>query len=164
MPITGVTEPLKLIPYYCLNHSTWPLSNNIEVTCRHCRVKPGKSLTSQDQQLYIKTHTKASPKINKSQFITIHPSKVHYYKPSLLHKGNGSEFETKVDTSSGCWSQKELSTPKEATSSVSISWRLTTSVLKSAHSGWSGWSGTVTRTRQRESLAAWSPSPRRSEA
>jgi hypothetical protein len=66
----NVTEPLKLIPYYCLNHSSWPLSNNIEVTCRLCRVKPGKSLTSPDRQLYIITHTKASPKINKSQIIT----------------------------------------------------------------------------------------------
>jgi hypothetical protein len=50
----NVTEPLKLISYYCLNHSSWPLSNNREVTCRLCRVKPGKSLTSQDRQLYIK--------------------------------------------------------------------------------------------------------------
>jgi hypothetical protein len=41
-----VTESLKLIPYYCLNHSSWPLSNNTEVTCRLCRVGPGKSLTS----------------------------------------------------------------------------------------------------------------------
>jgi hypothetical protein len=65
-----VTEPLKLIPYYCLNHSTWTLSNDIEVTCRLCRIKPGKSLTSQDRQMYIKTHTKASPKINKSKIIT----------------------------------------------------------------------------------------------
>jgi hypothetical protein len=63
--IPCVIEPPKLIPYYCLNHSTWPLSNNIEVTCRLCRVKPGKSLTSQDRQLYIKTHTKANPEINK---------------------------------------------------------------------------------------------------
>jgi hypothetical protein len=45
-PLIPVTEPLKLIPYYCLKHSPWPLSNNIEVTCRLCRVKPGKSLTS----------------------------------------------------------------------------------------------------------------------
>jgi hypothetical protein len=65
-----VTEPLKLIPYYCLNHSSWPLSNNIEVTCRLYRVKPGKSLTSQDRQMYIKTHTKVSPEINRSQVIT----------------------------------------------------------------------------------------------
>jgi hypothetical protein len=65
-----VTEPLKLIPYYCLNHSSWPLSNYIEVTCHLCRVKPGKSLTSQDRQMYIKTHTEVSPEINKSQVIT----------------------------------------------------------------------------------------------
>jgi hypothetical protein len=50
----AVTEPLKLIPYYCPNHSSWPLSNNIEVTCRLCRVKPSKSLTSQDRHLYNK--------------------------------------------------------------------------------------------------------------
>jgi hypothetical protein len=65
-----VKEQLKLIPYYCLNLSTWPLSNNIEVTCRLCRVKPGKSLTSHDPQIYIKTHMKASPEIDKSQIIT----------------------------------------------------------------------------------------------
>jgi hypothetical protein len=82
-----VTKSLKLIPYYCLNHSTWPLSNNIEVTCRLCRAKPGKPLTSQDRQLYIKMHMKAILDINKSQIITYHPSKVHYYKPSLLHEG-----------------------------------------------------------------------------
>jgi hypothetical protein len=54
VPHYTVTEPLKLIPYYCLNHSSWPLSNNIEVTCRLCRVGPGKSLTSQDRHLYNK--------------------------------------------------------------------------------------------------------------
>jgi ribonuclease HI len=68
--VMNVIEPLKLIPYYCLNHSSWPLSSNIEVTCRLCRVKPSKSLTSQDRQLYIKTHMKASPQIKKSQIIT----------------------------------------------------------------------------------------------
>jgi hypothetical protein len=65
-----VTDPLQLFPYYCLNNSSWQLSNNTEVTCRLYRVKPGKSLTSQDRHLYIKTHTKATPKINKSQIIT----------------------------------------------------------------------------------------------
>jgi hypothetical protein len=81
----AVIELLKLIPYYCLNHSSWPLSNNIDVTCRLYRVKPGKSLTSQDRQLYIKTHTNASPEINKSQIIT---------KQVFCMKVNGSEFET----------------------------------------------------------------------
>jgi hypothetical protein len=52
--VDNVTEPLKLIPYYCLNHSSWPLSNNIEVTCRLCRVTPCKSLTSLDRHLYNK--------------------------------------------------------------------------------------------------------------
>jgi hypothetical protein len=41
-----VAEPPKIIPYYRLNLSTWPLSNNKELFCRHCWVKPGKSLTT----------------------------------------------------------------------------------------------------------------------
>jgi hypothetical protein len=41
-----MTEPPKIIPYYCLSWSTWPLSNNKEVFCRLCRVMPGKSPTT----------------------------------------------------------------------------------------------------------------------
>jgi hypothetical protein len=41
-----VTEPPKIIPYYRLSLSTWPLSNNKELFCRFCRVKPGESLTT----------------------------------------------------------------------------------------------------------------------
>jgi hypothetical protein len=70
LPLEIATELLKLIPYYCLNHYTWPLSNNIEVTCRLCWVKPVKSLTPPDRQLYIKTNMKASLEIKKSQIIT----------------------------------------------------------------------------------------------
>jgi hypothetical protein len=47
-PMKVVTEPLKLLPYYRLNPFFGPLSHNIEVTRRLCRVVPGKSLTSQD--------------------------------------------------------------------------------------------------------------------
>jgi hypothetical protein len=89
-----MTEPLKLIPYYCLNHSTWPLSNNIEVTCRLCRVKPGKSLTSQDRQLYTKTPTKASPEINKSQLLHNILQRFIITNPVFNIKVNDSEFET----------------------------------------------------------------------
>jgi hypothetical protein len=39
-----VTESLKLGLYYCLNHSTWPLNNNIEVTRRLYWVKPENHL------------------------------------------------------------------------------------------------------------------------
>jgi hypothetical protein len=42
----SVTELPKIIPYYHLSRSTWPLSNNKELFCRLCRVKPGKSLTT----------------------------------------------------------------------------------------------------------------------
>jgi hypothetical protein len=41
-----VTEPPKIIPYYCLSRSTWPLSNNKELFCHFRRVKPGESLTT----------------------------------------------------------------------------------------------------------------------
>jgi hypothetical protein len=69
------TKPPKLSLYYRINHSIWPLRNNTELTCRLCQVKPGKSLITKDRQLYIKTHTKASLEINKSQFITLIPMK-----------------------------------------------------------------------------------------
>jgi hypothetical protein len=42
----AVTEPPKIILYYRLRLSTWPLSDNKELLS-HCRqVKPGKSLTT----------------------------------------------------------------------------------------------------------------------
>jgi hypothetical protein len=41
-----VTEPPKIILYYHLSLSTWPLINNKELLCRFCRVKPGESLTT----------------------------------------------------------------------------------------------------------------------
>jgi hypothetical protein len=77
---SGAVEPCcertpKLTSYYCINHSHWSLYNNTELTCRLCRVKPGKSLTTKDRKPYIKTHTKASLEINKSQFITSIPIK-----------------------------------------------------------------------------------------
>jgi hypothetical protein len=41
-----VTEPPKIVPYYRLSRSTWPLSNNKELFCRFRRVKPDKSHTT----------------------------------------------------------------------------------------------------------------------
>jgi hypothetical protein len=41
--VIPVTEPPKIIPYYRLSRSTWPLSNNKELLSRFRRVKPGKS-------------------------------------------------------------------------------------------------------------------------
>jgi hypothetical protein len=43
---TLVTEPPKIIVYYRLSLSTWPLSNNKELLSRFRRVKPGESLTT----------------------------------------------------------------------------------------------------------------------
>jgi hypothetical protein len=42
----GVTEPPKIILYYRISRSTWPLSNNKELLSRFRRVKPGKSHTT----------------------------------------------------------------------------------------------------------------------
>jgi hypothetical protein len=81
-----VVKP-KLTPYYRINHSFWSLRNNTELTCRLCRVKPGKSLITKDQKPYIKTHTKVSTEINKSQFYYINSHKgLFNCKLSLLHK------------------------------------------------------------------------------
>jgi hypothetical protein len=46
LDMIGVTEPPKIIPYYRLSRSTWPLSNNKELLSRFRRVKPGKSHTT----------------------------------------------------------------------------------------------------------------------
>jgi hypothetical protein len=49
MPLSApvcVTEPPKIILYYHLSRSTWPLSNNKELLSRFRRVKPGKSPTT----------------------------------------------------------------------------------------------------------------------
>jgi hypothetical protein len=45
----AVTEPHKIILYYRLSLSTWPLSNNKELLCRRYRVMPGESLTTGSQ-------------------------------------------------------------------------------------------------------------------
>jgi hypothetical protein len=42
----GVTEPPKIVPYYRLSLSVWPLSNNKELFYRFRRVKPRKSHTT----------------------------------------------------------------------------------------------------------------------
>jgi hypothetical protein len=68
----SVTEPLKIIPYYRLSLSTWPLSNNKELLSRFRRVKPGKS------------HTKGSlicakPTRKRDQSTTLHYIKVHKF-------------------------------------------------------------------------------------
>jgi hypothetical protein len=45
-PERRVTELPKIVSYYRLSLSTWPLSNNKELFCRFRRVKPGKSHTT----------------------------------------------------------------------------------------------------------------------
>jgi hypothetical protein len=44
--VPAVIEPPKIVPYYHLSLSTWPLSNNKELFCRFRWVKPGKSHTT----------------------------------------------------------------------------------------------------------------------
>jgi hypothetical protein len=45
-PECRVTESPKIVPYYRLSLSTWPLSNNKELFCRFRRVKPGHTTGS----------------------------------------------------------------------------------------------------------------------
>jgi hypothetical protein len=82
----AVTEPPKIIPYYRLSRSTWPLSNNKELLSRFCRVKPGKSHTTGSLIC-------AKPTRRRDQSTTLHYIKgsqvQHYYKPGLSYiKGN----------------------------------------------------------------------------
>jgi hypothetical protein len=44
--VPAVKETSKIILYYRLSRSTWPLSNNKEVFCRLCWAIPGKSATT----------------------------------------------------------------------------------------------------------------------
>jgi hypothetical protein len=72
-----VTEPPKIIPYYRLSRSTWPLSNNNELLSRFRRVKPGKSHTTGSLIC-------AKPTRRRDQSTTLHYIKGsqvrHYYK------------------------------------------------------------------------------------
>jgi hypothetical protein len=89
-----VTEPPKIIFYYCLSLSTWPLSNNKELFCFLCRVVPGKSLTTgslicanptrrRDQSTSSTLHKSSQSYIITNQ-VFIHKSKVF----KSLNSGN----------------------------------------------------------------------------
>jgi hypothetical protein len=67
-----VTEPPKIIPYYRLSRSTWPLSNNKELLSRFRRVKPGKSHTTGSLIC-------AKPTRRRNQSTTLHHIKVHKF-------------------------------------------------------------------------------------
>jgi hypothetical protein len=67
-----VTEPPKLILYYRLSRSTWPLSNNKELLSRFRRVKPGKSHTTGSLIC-------AKPTRRRDQSTTLNYIKVHKF-------------------------------------------------------------------------------------
>jgi hypothetical protein len=67
-----VTEPPKIVPYYRLSLSTWPLSNNKELLSRFRRVKPGKSHTTGSLIC-------AKPTRRRDQSTTLHYIKVHKF-------------------------------------------------------------------------------------
>jgi hypothetical protein len=71
-----VTEPPKIILYYRLSRSTWPLSNNKELLSRFRRVKPGKPHTTGSLIC-------AKPTRRRDQSTTLHYIKgsqvQHYY-------------------------------------------------------------------------------------
>jgi hypothetical protein len=68
----SVTEPPKIVLYYCLSLSTWPLSNNKERFCRFRRVRPGKSHTTGSLIC-------AKPTRRRDQSTTLHHIKVHKF-------------------------------------------------------------------------------------
>jgi hypothetical protein len=80
--LRAVTEPPKIIPYYRLSRSTWPLSNNKELLSRFRRVKPGKSHTTGSLIC-------AKPTRRRDQSATLHNIKGsqvrHYYKPGFSY-------------------------------------------------------------------------------
>jgi hypothetical protein len=102
-----VTEPPKIILYYRLSLSTWPLSNNKELLSRFRRVKPGESLTTGSRyalspheggtrvQHYITLH-----------YITLHKSpQVHKYLTLqtgfFIHKSKGDQSLNSGNKTSG---------------------------------------------------------------
>jgi hypothetical protein len=80
--IPVVTEPPKIVPYYRLSLSTWPVSNNKEPFCRFRRVKPGKSHTTGSLIC-------AKPTRRWDQSTTLNYIKgsqvQHYYKPGFSY-------------------------------------------------------------------------------
>jgi hypothetical protein len=74
-----VTEPPKIIPYYRLSRSTWPLSNNKELFCRLWRVKPGKSLTTVSR-CALSPH-EGGTRVHIQHYKK--STKLHYYKPGF---------------------------------------------------------------------------------
>jgi hypothetical protein len=65
-----VTEPPRIVPYYCLSLSAWPLRNNKELFCSFHRVKPGKSHTT-GSLIYAKT-TRRRDQSTTLQYIKVH--------------------------------------------------------------------------------------------
>jgi hypothetical protein len=68
----NVIELPKIIPYYRLSRSTWPLSNNKELLSRFRRVRPGKSHTTGSLIC-------AKPTRRRDQSTTLHYIKVHKF-------------------------------------------------------------------------------------
>jgi hypothetical protein len=68
----SVTEPPRIVPYYRLSLSTWPLSNNKELLCRFRRVKPSKSHTTGSLIC-------AKPTRRRDKSTTLHYTKVHKF-------------------------------------------------------------------------------------
>jgi hypothetical protein len=80
--VPAVTEPPKIILYYRLSWSTWPLSNNKELWSRFRRVTPDKSHTTGSLIC-------AKPTRRRDQSTTLHYIKgsqvQHYYKPGFSY-------------------------------------------------------------------------------
>jgi hypothetical protein len=89
-----VTEPLKLIPYYCLNHSSWPLRNNREVTCRLCRVNLVNHLHHRIDNCTSNSHEGESRDKQVTKLLHNILQRFIITNQVFNIKVNGSEFET----------------------------------------------------------------------
>jgi hypothetical protein len=87
-----VTEPPKIIPYYRLSRSPWPLSNNKELLSCFRRVKPGKSHTT--GSLICAKPTRRRDQSTTLHYIMSFTSSTLLQTRFFIHKSKqGSEFK-----------------------------------------------------------------------
>jgi hypothetical protein len=80
----SVTEPPKLILYYCINLSSWSLRDNTELTCRLCRVNSGQSRVARIAHSYTNSHEGESRDYIITDYITSTPLRVNLLQTEFI--------------------------------------------------------------------------------
>jgi hypothetical protein len=106
-----VTEPPKIILYYRLSLSTWPLSNNKELLSRFRWVKPGESLTTGSR--YALSPHEGGTRVQ--HYITLHKSpQVHKYlilqTRFFIRKSKGDQSSNNGNKTSGRYTWEAIHT------------------------------------------------------